>query len=76
MVGHFTGIFAGHEKKAGKNGDYYILRFLDENGKLFECIAKDDLDTIVCLDRLQEVDFIAEVDIGRTYTKITFKGLV
>lgn len=75
MVGKFTGIFAGYEKRNGKNGEYYILRFLDEKGKLFECIAKDDFDTIVCLDRLQEVDFVAEVDIRSTYSKITFLGI-
>lgn len=76
MVGHFTGILAGYEKKTGKNGEYYILRFLDERGKIFECIARDDFDTIICLDRLQEVDFLAEVEIRDSYTKITFKGLV
>ena len=76
MQGKFTGIFAGYEKRTGKNGEYYILRFLDEKGKIFECIARDDFDTIICLDRLQEVDFVADVDIRETYTKVTFKGLV
>lgn len=76
MVGKFTGIFAGYEKRNGKNGEYYILRFLDETGKLFECISKNDFDTIVCLDRLQEVDFVADVDIKPSYTKVTFRGLV
>ena len=76
MVGRFTGIFTGYEKRIGRNGEYYILRFLDERGKLFECIARDDLDTIICLDRLQEVEFLAEIDIRSTYTKVTFKGLV
>ena len=75
MVGRFTGIFAGYERREGQRGEYYILRFLDEKGKIFECIAKDDFDTIICLDRLQEVDFVAEVDIRGTYSKITFLGL-
>lgn len=75
MVGQFKGIFAGYEKRKGQRGEYIILRFLDEKGKLFECIAKDDFDTIICLDRLQEVDFEAEVDIKGAYSKITFLGI-
>ncbi len=76
MLGHFSGIFTGYEKKTGKNGEYYIIRFLDERGKIFECIARDDFDTIICLDRLQEVDFIAEVETGRYGTSVIYKGLV
>ena len=76
MIGRFTGIFAGYERRTGKNGEYFILRFLDETGKLFECIARNDFDTIVCLDRLQEAEFIADVEIKPAYTKVTFKGLV
>lgn len=75
MVGHFTGIFTGFEKKKGKRGEYAILRFLDERGKIFECIARDDFDTISCLERLEKVDFIAEIDVKDSYTKITFLGL-
>lgn len=76
MVGQFRGIFAGYERRKGQRGEYYILRFLDERGKLFECIAKDDFDTVICLDRLKEFDFLAEVDVKNTFTKITFLGLV
>jgi len=74
MVGRFTGIFTGYEKKNGKGGEYAIVRFLDERGKIFECIARD-FDTLDCMQRLEEVDFVAEVDIRNTYTKITFLGL-
>lgn len=75
MVGHFTGIFTGYERKQGQRGEYAIVRFLDERGKIFECIARDGIDTISCLERLENVDFIAEIDVRDSYTKITFLGL-
>lgn len=74
MVGHFTGIFTGYEKKNGKAGEYAIVRFLDERGKIFECIARD-FETLNCLERLEQVDFIAEIDVKNSYTSITFLGL-
>jgi len=73
-MGKFKGIFAGYERREGKNGEYYIVRFLDEKGKIFECIAKDDFETVVCLERLQEVDFEAEIDVKGPYTRIIFHG--
>ena len=77
MVGHFTGIFTGYERKQGQRGEYAIVRFLDERGKIFECIVRnlDVIETISCLERLERVDFIADVDTRDSYTKITFLGL-
>lgn len=74
MVGRFSGVFAGCEKKKGKRGEYYILRFLDECGKVFECVSRDD-DTISCLERLDKIDFMADIETRDSYTRITFLGI-
>jgi len=74
MVGHFSGVYTGYEKRIGKGGEYAIVRFLDEKGKIFECISKD-FETLECLERLEQVDFVAEIELRNTYTKITFMGL-
>lgn len=75
MVGRFTGIFVGCERRKGKRGEYAIVRFLDdERGKVFECIARgSNIDDLNCLQKLEQVEFIADVETGE-YTKITFLG--
>ena len=77
MVGYFTGIFTGMEKRNGQRGEYAIVRFLDDCGKIFECVARgsDVIETISCLEKLEKVVFRADVDTRDSYTKITFLGL-
>lgn len=74
MVGCFTGIFVGMEKRKGKRGEYYVLRFLDEQGKVFECFTKD-FEVASCLEKLEKIDFVADVETRDAYTRITFLGI-
>jgi len=74
MLGKFTGIFVGSEKRKGKRGEYYVLRFLDERGKVFECFTKD-FEVASCLEKLEEIDFMADIETKDSYTKITFLGI-
>lgn len=57
-------IYTGHEVRTNKkNGNTYTLvRFLDDNGSVFSCVAKCDVPSISQLD---EVEVDIEVIPGR-----------
>lgn len=57
-------IYTGHEVRTNKkNGNTYTLvRFLDDNGSVFSCVAKCDIPSISQLD---EVEVDIEIVPGR-----------
>lgn len=50
-------IYTGHEKRAGKNGDYYLFKFLDETGDSFTVMLDKEVDPVAVLTRIKPLNY-------------------
>ena len=64
------GVLAGHEVKRGKNGEYGIVRFMEETGRTVDLFTND----MALIDRVEKAHRLREYMIMVDYVQNQYGG--